>query len=71
MWDAELDSAHLHVTRGAVLIERQRAMIDELRAHGYSELADRSEEILHELLLIQAERVVMFHKLMAKRRAHV
>lgn len=71
MWDVELDSAHLHVMRGAVLIERQKAMIDELRVHGHSELADKSEEVLHELLLIQAERVVMFHKLMAKQRAHV
>ena len=50
MWDADIDTAHRQATRGAVLIERQRAMIDDLRVNGHLELADKSEEILQELL---------------------
>lgn len=68
MWDAELETAHRLAMRGAALIERQRAMIDDLRVYGHNDLAEKSEEILHALLVIQAERIVIFHKLMARRR---
>ena len=68
MWDADLDAAHLQVTRGAVLIERQRAMIDDFRVNGHLELAEKGELILQELLVIQAEQIVLFHKLMGQSR---
>jgi hypothetical protein len=69
MWDADLEATHLQATRGAALIERQRALIDDLRVSGHADLAEKAEEILHSLLIIQAERIVLFHKLMNEHRA--
>jgi hypothetical protein len=64
MSEADLETAHRQVARGAMLIERQKVLIDDLRVSGQMALADKAEELLHELMLLQAHHLLHVQKLM-------
>jgi len=63
MAETELERAQRLFDEGAARIERQRALISELRADGHADLAEKAAQLLGQLLALQAEHEANLRKL--------